>query len=175
MQTAHASHDEGRPGSARPRFAMRTRTRADSSGSHPSVDEVPQPFGDVVECELGPGNRHHQRVDVIVGSRCDAVVVDLEEDRDREPAEPLVAIDEGMIPDDGLQKSSRLEPHRRIGIFAPDGGLRSRYGRGEQADVANWWWFAQQESRQVDEIVEVEELDGTLNGQVDRSRRRVRR
>lgn len=54
-------------------------------------------------------------------------------------------------------------------------GLRPRDGRGEQADIPCRRRISEQESRQIEQIVEVEKLDRLLSGQVGRARRRTRR
>ena len=69
------------------------------------------------------GCLHHQREDVIVEGRRDTHVVDLEEDCDRRPAEPFVAVHESLISHDRLQSSSGLQPDRRVGVIAAHGGL----------------------------------------------------
>ena len=111
------------------------RKSATSRAGSRSVDELSKPDGDVIERKSCLGNLHHQRVAVIIGGRSNTDVIDLEEDPGREPAEAVVAVDKGVVSHDGLRKRGSLEPDRRIGIFAADGGLWRCDGRGQQANA----------------------------------------
>src|SRR3954466_13178589 len=73
-----------------------------------------------------PGRDIHDEVvdGVIVNSGYDGPV-DLEERGSGEPCKPLVAIDESMIFDDGLEKGGRLCPQIRVGVRPKSSGLRT--------------------------------------------------
>src|SRR5918999_4294113 len=48
---------------------------------------------------------------------------------------PLVAVDEGVVPDEGVHERSRLLVDRRVGVEASDRRLRAEDGRLQQTEV----------------------------------------
>lgn len=82
-----------------------------------------QAAGDLMHVALGGGDGHHEVVHGVVGGRGHAGVVDLQKDGGGKPAQALVAVDEGVVVDDGLQQSCGLRPDGRVGVVTPDRGL----------------------------------------------------
>lgn len=69
--------------------------------------------------------------------RDESPAVPLEEQSRRSDRGPLVSIDEGVIPDDAVEKGSRLPADSWMWVFAAEGREGTRDGGLEQSKVAN--------------------------------------
>src|SRR5699024_3232906 len=111
-----------------------SRNRTSRQASHGST--ASQQCGALVDGHAAGSNAAHQVVGLILrGPKVPAV--EPVADEHRQPAEPLVAIHERVVPGDGLQQCRGLLVHRRIRLAAPEYGGRSMRGRIQQADVAH--------------------------------------
>ena len=104
---------------------------------HDHMADVPQSYGCPVDGSVAGGDIDHEPVDVVVGCRTDRGVVDLEEERVCEPAEGLVAVDEGVVVDDRIEESGCFGPQVGVGILAEQGRLRAGDSRAQQSDVTD--------------------------------------
>ncbi len=80
-------------------------------------------------CDLGDvwlvrSDGHDESVDAVVASRCDAAAVELEKGGCCEPAESLVAVNERVVVDDGIQKRRSFRPDVGVGIGTERSRLR---------------------------------------------------
>ena len=79
------------------------------------------------------GAHHHVEGIVIRGIQRDPIQT--EEDNDGEPPQPCVAVDEGMVADDGLQQYGGLRIEADVRFAAKDDDGRSVSSRIEQPQV----------------------------------------
>ena len=93
--------------------------------------------------------------------------VEIEEHHRGEPGEPLVPIDESVIPHDRVQKRRRFQLKRRIGIGAEGARLGTSNCRVKQTDVSDR--AGAKPADQSKEIVEVEEFDFAAQTEPSRS------
>ena len=100
---------------------------------------------------------------VVVRGAGNAHLVELEEHGRAQPTQPLVAVDERMIVHDRLQQGSRLRPDIRVRIISEQARPRTSDRRAEQTDVADRRGITEQRSCQVDDVLEVEVLDGFVH------------
>jgi hypothetical protein len=63
--------------------------------------------------------------------------VEVEEDDDRQPGEPLVPLHERMVTRQGVQERGRLQLDRRVGVLCECAGTRPRYRGVEQPEVTD--------------------------------------
>jgi hypothetical protein len=77
--------------------------------------------------------------DIVVADPSDADAVDLQERGRGEPAQALVAVDQRVVLDDGVEECRRLLPDVRVGVLAEGRRLRPGCGGPEQPDVADRW------------------------------------
>src|SRR3954451_23939054 len=97
---------------------------------------------------------HDEVVDGVIVNSGDDGRVDLEERGSGEPCKPLVAVDESMILDDGLEKGGRLCRQIRVGVRPECSGLRTSSGGAQESDVSNWDRLAQEVGREGQQILE---------------------
>lgn len=126
-----------------------------------SVGGLKQQFGGFLDGNVLCGHAHDEFVHVVVVGGCHGSSVEFEEHRCGEPAQALVAVDEGVIVDDGLQQCGCLGPDVGIGVGAERAGLGARRRGGEQSDIADRGWISEQAACEFDQVVGVEELDRT--------------
>ena len=85
-------------------------------------------FGDLFDAGIIGCDVDDELVDVVVGSVHDLDVVDVEKDGGGQPAEALVAVDEGVIVDDRLQQCRSFGP--QVGVCVATEGVCSWPGDG---------------------------------------------
>jgi hypothetical protein len=82
---------------------------------------------------------------------------EVEEHDGRQPCQPLVAVDQRMVPGEGVQQRGRLERERRIGILTEGTRARARDSGVEEAEVSHGAGAEGSHERQ--QVVEFEVLD----------------
>ena len=85
--------------------------------------------------QVSGGGREHECLGFVDGV-CQVASVEDAEDPRGGPGQPLVPIDEGVVPDQRVQQDGRFVLERRVGVFAEDRDLRTPGGRGEKAGIA---------------------------------------
>src|SRR5579884_706994 len=97
---------------------------------------------------MSGGYAHDEIVDIVVGRPGGFDAVELQEHRRREPSEPLVAVDQRVILDQGLEQGPRLEPEIRIGVVTKGARRRTGGGGAEESQIPYRGWITQQEGSQ---------------------------
>ena len=129
----------------------------ESAGSSVGLAGVLEPLrelGDVDQLAAGPGD--DEVVGHIVGHRQPAAVQAVEGDDGGQP-QPLVAVDEGVVPHDGVQQCGGLVVQRGIGVGTERRGTRTSRAGLQKSDVADLDRRTGGPFRDVQQILDVEE------------------
>ena len=135
------------------------------------ADDPAQACGDVVHARLSSGDGDHEVVHVVIGRAAHVDAVQLEEHRGGEPAQPLVAVDEGMAVDQRLQKRPGLGPDIGVRVLAECTRAGTRGSSIEQSEVADRGRVAEEDDGEAEQILDAEVLD--VSDRAARSRRRA--